>query len=297
MKNHRPFPHPLSRPLRCFTSPWAPVLLAGALASPGAQAHVLLSNLTTPITAGGQSAFAIAGSPNEIAFNITHGCAPAESQPVFSGANLDTTKIEVTVPAAVVAATGTSLRPTASGLFGPAAVGAVDSAGNVKMTWTRKSANVGEPNYTASDNQLYKVGILLRAPAAASAGDTAIKKHQFLVVQTCRNGASDVVMDWGPANSPSLLVFPDRRQGFNKYTLDASTAADFATTGNGTLAARLKAYFGDAAIVWVGKSGYSANPNTSAKIQALAAKDASYSDLGAKAGASIAATDTLWVKY
>ncbi len=274
------------------------VSAAAALAAANAAAHVGITNLTTPIGAGGQSTYAIANTTNEILFNVPHGCTSAESLPAFSGANLDTSKIEVTIPAAIVTATTVaSLRPTMDGLYGAVTVGTVDAGGSVKLTWTRKAAATGEANATASDNHLYKVSVRLRLPNVASASDTSIKKYQFLVVQTCTSGATDYVMDWGTANSPNLIVFPDRRKGFNKYTLDASTVADFTTAATGTLGARLKSYFGDAAIVWFGKAGYSANPNTSAKIQALATKDTTYSELGGKAGASIASTDTIWVKY
>lgn len=274
------------------------IAASALLTASSAMAHVGLSNLTTPITVGGQSTFAIANTTNEILFNVPHGCTSAESLPAFTGANLDTYKIEITVPAAVVTATtASSLRPSMDGLFGAVTVGPVDASGNVKLTWTRKLTGTGEQNYTASDNHLYKVSVRLRAPNVSSASDVSIKKYQFLVVQTCKNGTTDVVMDWGTANSPSLIVFPDRRQGFNKYSLDASTVADFTTTGTGTLGAKLKSYFGDAAIVWVGKSAYSANPNTTTKIQGLVAKDSAYSELGTKAGASIAVSDTLWVKY
>lgn len=263
-----------------------------------ASAHVGITNLTTPISTGGQSTFAVANTTNEILFNVPHGCTSAESVPAFTGANLDTTKIEVTVPAAIVTATtAASLRPALTGEFGAVTVGPVDANGSVKLTWVRKSVAVGEQNHTATDNHLYKVSVRLRAPNVASANDVSIKKYQFLVVQTCTSGGTDYVMDWGTANSPTLLVFPDRRTGFNRYTIDASTQADFTTTGTGTLGAKLKSYFGDAAIVWVGKSGYSANPNTAAKIQALVAKDPSYSELGTKAGASLTNADTLWVKY
>lgn len=272
--------------------------LTTLLAAQQASAHVGITNLTTPISVGGQATFAIANTTNEILFNVPHGCTSAESVPAFSGANLDTTKIEVTVPAAIVTATTVaSLRPAVSGVFGAVSVGAVDGSGNVKLTWVKKSAASGEQNYTASDNQLYKVSVRLKVPNVSAASDVSIKKYQFLVVQTCSNGGTDYVMDWGTANSPNLVVFPDRRKGFNKYSLDASVLSDFTTTGTGTLGAKLKSYFGDAAIVWVGKSGYSANPNTTTKIQALATKDASYSELGSKAGASIATTDTIWVKY
>jgi hypothetical protein len=273
---------------------------AAAIASSGASAHVGLSNVTTPISASGQSTFAIANSTNEIVFNVPHGCTASESVPALTGPNLDTARIEVTIPAAIVTATTlASLRPTMDGLFGAVTVGAPDVNGNVKLTWTRQSAGAGAQNFTASDNHLYKISVRLKVPNVTSATDVSIKKYQFPVVQYCSSGTTEYALDWGTANSPTVLVFPDKRKGFNKFSLDATTtAADFAAaSGTATLAARLKSYFGDAAIVWVGKQGYSANPNTKAKIDALAVKDTTYSELGTKAGASIAPTDTLWVKY
>jgi hypothetical protein len=93
-------------------------------------------------------------------------------------------------------------------------------------------------------------------------------------------------------------VFPDKRRGFNSYTLDASTVGDFtAASGTATLASKLKSYFGDAAIVWVSKAGYSANAHTLARVTALIARDSTYSDLGATAGKSLTANDTIWVRY
>ncbi|MDT9001063.1 hypothetical protein RQP53_17425 [Paucibacter sp. APW11] len=272
--------------------------LAACLAAAQAGAHVGISNVTTPISVGGQATFGIANTTSEILFNIPHGCTAAESVPSFSGANLDTSKIEVTIPAAIVSATTVaSLRPAMDGLFGTVSISAADADGNVKLSWVRKSSGAGEQNAATADNQLYKISVRLKFPAAASAADVAIKKYQFRTVQTCKSNGVDYVMDWGSANSPTIIVFPDKRKGFNKFSVDASTVADFTTTGSNTLAGKLKSYFGDAAIVWVGKSGYSANPNTAAKISALAAKDTAYSDLGSKAGGVITATDTIWVKY
>lgn len=282
------------------------VAAAAALVSCGASAHVGVVNLTTPLSASGQSAFAVAGSTNEIQFLIPHGCTSTETVPTITGANLDTTKIEITVPDAIVKATTlASLRPALTGEFGAVSIGAADSSGNVKLTWARKLASAGEANATSADNQLYKISIRLKAPATSSATDYAIKKYQFLTTQYCKATAAsgvaegtEVAMSWGSANSPTLLVLPDKRKGFNKYTLDTSTLGDFtAASGTATLAAKLKSYFGDAAIVWVGKSGYSANATTKAKITALAAKDSSYSELGDKAGASLTTSDTFWVKY
>ncbi len=280
-----------------------PILLAaiGAFASSSASAHIGISNVTTPISFGGQSSFAIANTTNEILFNIPHGCTVAESVPTLPGPNnLDTTKIEITVPAAIVTATTVaSLRPSMDGLFGAVTISKLNPDGSVTLTWTRQGAALGGANYTESDNHLYKVSVRLKLPNVASAADVSIKKYQFLAVQTCSSGGTDYTLTWGTANSPTLLVFPDKRKGFNKFTLDATTtAADFAaTTATATLAAKLKSYFGDAEILWVSKQGYSANPISKAKIDALAAKDSTYTELGAKAGASIAPTDTIWVKY
>jgi len=274
-------------------------LVATSLASPIAFAHIGIFNLTTPIAAAGQSTYAVANSTNEIQFAVPHGCTSAESTPAFTGANLDTYKIEITIPAAIVTATTVaSLRPALDGPFGTVTVGALDTAGNVKLTWVRKAASApGDANYTAGDTQLYKLGVRLRVPNLTSTTDTAIRKFTFLAVQYCRSGETEYTLDWGTANSPTLLVFPDKRTGFNKYSLDASTVSDFTTSGAGTLAARLKAYFGDAAILWVGKAGYSANTVTAAKIQTLITKDATYSNLGTAAGRSLTAADTIWVKY
>jgi hypothetical protein len=268
-----------------------------ALSACTAFAHIGLSNLTMPIAAGGQSTFAIANTTNEISFNVPHGCAAAQSVPTFRGNNLDTYKIEVTVPAAIVkATTPQSLRPALKGEFGAVTVGAVDASGNVKFTWTKKSIATDGQNYSALDNQLYKVSLRLKVPAVSSASDVSIKKYQFLTVQTCKDAAGqDVVMDWGSANSPKLVVFPEKRKGFNKFTLDATAASDF--TGALTLSSPLKSYFGDSTIVWIGKAGYSANATTAANITSLIAKDSTYSDLGAKAGATVSTTDTFWVKY
>lgn len=285
------------------------VAAAAALVASSAGAHVGLSNVTMPISVGGQSTFAIANTTNEILFNIPHGCTAAESQPApaTGAANLDTTKIQITIPAAIVTATTlASLRPTMDGLFGAVTVTS-NADGSATLVWNRQLAASGQQNSTASDNHLYKLSVRLKVPATASATDYSLKKYQFLTVQYCQStlashsslpAGSLVTMDWGTLNSPKLLVLPEKRKGFNKYTLEATTVADFTVaSATATLAASLKSYFGDAAIVWVGKQGYSANPNTKTKIQSLAAKDSTYSELGDKVGVSLTATDTIWVKY
>jgi hypothetical protein len=268
---------------------WATAFM---LVACSASAHMGLSNLNTPISAGGQKTFAIANTSNELVFNVPHGCVGAESVPAFTGNNLDTVKIEITVPAAIVTATtAASLRPVLSGAFDAVTASAPDGNGNVKLTWVKKT-----PTTMAPDNQVYKVALRLKVPAVSAASDFSIKKYQFLAVQTCKDASEkEVVMDWGVLNSPTLLVFPDKRKGFNQFTLGASVLGDFADAA--TLAPALKSYFGDAAIVWVKKAGYSPNPLTAGQINELILKDGAYTDLGAQPGKALTTNDILWVKY
>lgn len=266
------------------------LLVASLTAAGSAFAHVGIANNTLPTTFAGQSGYTVANTTSEIVFIVGHGCN-AEAVPT-PPANLDTTKIQITVPAAIVTATGAaSVRPSNQGEFGNVKRETLPD-GSIKFTWSKVAAP------TADDDQFYKVSIRLKTPAVASASDVAIKKYQFLATQVCAvPNASDYVLDWGSANSPTLLSFPDKRKGFNKYTLDASTLSDFAVSGSGTKAAKLKSYFGDAAILWVGKRAYSPNANTVAKIDALATKDLTYSNLGTETGVSLAVDETIWVKY
>ena len=273
------------------------LLLSGLLGAGNAVAHVGTANLTLPISANGQATFAIAGGTSEIQFIVPHGCNPLETLPVLPAGlpapgGLDTTKIEITVPAAIVIATvATSVRPSHAGEFG-LVTRTLNPDGSLTFLWTRNTLTA------VADDQLYKVSIRLKTPAPLSATDFAIKKYQFLTKQICTNMASGVaidhVLDWGSANSPTILSFPEKRTGFNKYTLDTSTLADFAAA---PVAAKLKSYFGDAAIVWVGKKAYSPNPNRSAKINALVTADQTYSNLGTDTGTTLTGTDTIWVKY
>ncbi|HET8706208.1 MAG TPA: hypothetical protein VFM46_07905 [Pseudomonadales bacterium] len=266
------------------------VLLSSLIFAGHAFAHVGIANNTLPISAAGQAAFTVANTSSEILFLIPHGCTPSETQPV-APANLDTTRIEITVPAAIVAATtAASLRPSHSGEFGLVERTSLNDGG-IKFTWTKNTA------VSAADDQLYKVSIRLKTPAVASASDVAIKKYQFPAIQTCSSAGVNYVMDWG-LSSPTLLSFPEKRKGFNQYSLDASTVGDFsAASGTSTLTAKLKSYFGDAAILWVNKRGYSPNANTLSKIDALANADRTYSNLAAEQGTSLSTSDIIWVKY
>ncbi|MFM2065230.1 MAG: hypothetical protein RLZZ584_139 [Pseudomonadota bacterium] len=271
----------------------ATTLLASQLAS----AHVGTSNLTNPSVTPGQATFLIGNVTSELVFNVGHGCN-AEAVPTVTPA-LDTYKVSITVPAEIVTATGT-VRPTFSGAFGNATL-VTNANGSVTATWVKSAAA------RAADDHYYKVALRLKAPTT-----TTIKAYQFDAVQYCKATAttpggavtegSDVVLDWTkitgqPNQSPTVFVFPDKRKGFNQFKLDASVTGTFTAAATGTLASVLKSHFGDAEIVWVGKAGYSANAATAAKIDALAAKDSSYSNLGSKAGGAISATDTIVVKY
>lgn len=265
------------------------VLVTGLLGAGSAMAHVGIFNNTLPVSASGQTSFAIANTTSDIQFLVPHGCNDEAVPPTDPA--MDTTRLEITVPAAIVTATGAgSVRPSNAGEFGDVSRTA-NGDGSITFTWNKVAGAA------AADDQLYKVSIRMRMPAVASADDFAIKKYQFPAVQTCNNGGSDVVLDWdeiSPTASPSIIVFPDKRKGFNQYTLDASTVSDFATA---PIAARLKAYFGDAAIVWVGKKGYSANATTSDKIDELVTEDLTYSNLGTDTGTTLTESDTIWVKY
>lgn len=271
------------------------LILSGLLGTGNVMAHVGTANNTLPISANGQATFAIAGGTSEIQFLISHGCNPGETLPAPPAGlpppgGLDTTQIQITVPEPIVTATvATSVRPRHAGEFG-LVTRTTNPDGSLTFTWIRNTA------VSAADDQLYRVGIRMKFPANA-ATDFAIKKYQFLAKQICTHTpaggtATDHVLDWGAA-SPTVLAFPEKRKGFNKYTLDASTVADFVAP----VAAKLKSYFGDAEIVWVGKKGYSPNPNRSAKIDTLVTADKTYSNLGTDTGTALTGTDTIWVKY
>ena len=266
------------------------LLSSSLLVSSLALAHIGVANNTFPISAAGQSAFTIANTSSEIVFLIGHGCN-GESEPT-PPTNMDTTKIEITVPAAIVTATGAaSVRPSYQGAFGNVHR-QTQADGSIKFTWTKLSAA------SAEDDQFYKVSIRFKTPAPITSSDVAIKKYQFLATQTCAiPGQAEYVLEWGTTNSPTLLSFPDKRKGFNKYTLDTSTLSDFSVSGSGTKSSRLKAYFGDSAIVWIGKRAYSPNAQTATKIEALIKQDFTYSNLGTETGVSLGADEIIWVKY
>lgn len=249
------------------------------LAAAPAPAHVGVVNTQLP--------FAVAGKSYELVLAVPHGCAytaPGAATPV----ELDTYKVEVLIPAGF-----TGVRPIIDGVFGRPVI-TRDAAGAVtSLTWTKNPALDSE-----ADDQSYRVAVRSTAPNAPF---TAV---QFGTKQSCKRpgGGEDVVVDWTayPAadgslsnQSPTVRIHPARQPGWNKFNLAATnekhTQAD--------VAALLSGYLADAQIVWVGKGAYSANPNTLAKIRALAVKDATYFELAAKADVMIHAVDDIWVKF
>ncbi len=275
-------------------------LAATLAAATAASAHVGTSNLTTPSVAGGQATYLLGNVTSELTFNVGHGCNAEAVPPITSGA-LDTYKVKITIPADVVASTAP--RGTYSGAFGLVDIADGTVTGTKVLTWTKAAGS----RVDAKDDQFYKLPVRLRVPAT-----TTIKRYTFDAAQYCIATAAvpggttaagtEVVLDWAGAafatnQSPTVLAFPDKRKGWNKFTLDTTALPVFTSTAPGTLAAALKSHFGDAEVVWIGKKGYSANAETIKKIDALIAKDSSYSRLDTAAGLTLTTTDTIWVKY
>lgn len=256
---------------------------AAALYAPAALAHIGVVNTMTPQ--------AVAGKSYELVLAIPHGCPIPATSPAVDA---DTYKVEVSIPAGF-----TGVRPIIDGVFGKPVL-TKDSTGAVtKITWS-KPASLD----STADDQSYRIGLRGTAPNAP------FTTVQLNVKQYCRNpvaGGGDLFTDWSnytssgvtSNQSPKVKIFPARVPGWNKYNLattnEKHTPAD--------VAALLTDFFSDAQIVWLspgtntGKGVYSANPNTTTKIQALIAKDPTHYDLSTKASVMIHASDDIWVKY
>lgn len=273
-------------------TPMTPLRLAVGLALPLAAgvagAHIGIVNTQLPYAREGSY---------ELVLTIPHGC------PTPGGSvEADTYKFQVTTPPAF-----TGPRAIIDGVFGvPARTANAD--GSTTFTWT-KIGNGSSNAFDApglADNQSYRVGIRgsFRASTASAEG-TRFTAQRFNAKQFCKNPASpsdpgqDLSVDWSnygsPATneSPNVRVLPTRAPGWNSYALPAGVAATLTTPA--AVSNFVKAFFADAQIVWVGKAAYSPNAGTTAKIQALVAKDTSYSELVNKA--SLSSTDVIWVKY
>lgn len=243
-----------------------------------AQAHVGVVNTQLP--------YAVAGKSYELVLTIPHGC----TDPQDSNKHLDTYKVHLVTPSAF-----TSPRPIIDGVFGKPKQTTNSDGSKTTLVWTKDaSLNATE------DNQSYRVGV--RGSIAATA---ALTKLTFNIKQFCKNpnGGADIIVNWAQYvaadgsvsnQSPTVKVFPATRQlGWNKFNLSSTnekhTRADVKTF--------MSDFFSDAAIVWVGKGAYSANNDTTTKIQNLISTDSSYFELINKSDIMLHSTDDIWVKY
>ena len=200
---------------------------------------------------------AFANTSQEVAFGIGHGCAGA-----------DTYRVQVDIPAGV-----TSVRPETSD-FGQVDVQTDASGSAIAVSWTKSDAHV-----LPADTQYYRLLLRLKAP------DQPFSIVYLPAHQTCRaDDGTETVVDWvgmdpavvdGVEPAPALYVLPARFPGWNKFTV-------------GTAVDDLKGFFGDAQIVWSGRSAFSVNPTTAELVEETA---------GVSALTSIAKGDQIWVKY
>lgn len=198
-----------------------------------------------------------AGTSQEIAFGVGHGCS-----------GLDTYSVKVDIPAAV-----TSVRTETSD-FGPATL--TKDAANVitAVTWQKPDASLLE-----EDTGYYKLLIRIKVP------NNPFTVLRFPTHQTCRSkdGATTTTVDWiaaeetdgGAEPAPALTILPARLPGWNKFLVPGALSD-------------LGAFFGDALIVWRGTAAYSVNPHTAEQITKTS---------GVTSLAALAANDEIWVKY
>ncbi|WNG35628.1 YcnI family protein [Archangium minus] len=188
---------------------------------------------------------AIAGTTQELTFNVGHGCDGA-----------DTYSIEVRIPDGV-----TAVRPLNSE-FGKAVVKRDESTNKVtSVTWTKPSS----ADVLPGDTHFYK--LTLRAMLPNQPFTTVF----FPTIQHCRaaDGTESIVewvgtsgghdhlqrADTTPAANPApaLTVLPARTPGWNKYTVDQHVHD--------------MAVFKDAQIVWAGNAAYSPSAHTLSLIE------------------------------
>jgi hypothetical protein len=255
-------------------------LMAAAFlaALPTAQAHVGVVNTQLP--------YAVAGKTYELILAVPHGYElPAAG--AAPSVHLDTYKIEVAIPAGF-----TGVRPIAiDPAFGQPVI-TKDAAGLVtKLVWTKAATDV-----SPEDDRSYRIGIRGTLPNAPF---TALR---FNTKQFFKNpaGGEDLVTDWAtygtptPSNqSPTVKIFPARAPGWNKFTITDATAKPAATDAIALIAG----YFADAQIVWAGKSAWSSNAETLAKVNSLAAQDPSYANIATSTTFALKSGDVIWAKF
>lgn len=195
-----------------------------------------------------------ANTTQEVTFSVGHGCEGS-----------DTYAVRIEIPAGV-----TSVRALTSD-FGRATVERDDAGLVTAVSWQKPDADLID-----ADDNYYKLTLRLKVPNAP------FTSLYFLTHQTCKTKDGEIkTAEWTakPGESgepaPELKILPARTSGWNKFTAPVAMSD-------------LKAFFGDALIVWKGTAAFSANTNTAAQIA---------STPGVTALTEIAAGDEIWVKY
>lgn len=240
-------------------------LALGLVASFGlpqlAEAHVNIAGATGPVTVGGYG--------SELVVNVPHGCGvEADGMSV----EYDTIVVEMQIPAEV-----TSVRAMDSE-FGKATF-EKDADGKItKVIWTRDvEANPPKDGL----DYFYKLGLRVGLP------NTPFKTLFFPTVQKC-DGDTEVAWvategghdhsgggdSTGEQPAPSVMLWPARSPGWNKYTVNEHVH-DLTV-------------FRDAEIVWSGDKAYSFNAETMKLIQA---------EEGVEVLEEIHPGTEIWVKY
>lgn len=159
---------------------------------------------------------------------VPHGCTD------LAGTDYDTLRIEIEIPAGM-----TDVRP-ADAVFGPVTIETDTNGAVTRLIWTKTAAAL------AGDTHLYQVSFRGRLP------NMPLATLAFATTQIC---AGNTMKSWAGVDAPVLRVLPKRTPGWNKYTAQADVNE-----------ATIKAFFGDAQIVWSNGMAYSANPVTAGLI-------------------------------
>jgi uncharacterized protein YcnI len=230
------------------------LLSASLVASPLALAHVSFYKDINNIPVTEKTIIAT--------LNVPHGCK-----------GLDTNKIEVKMPTDMQLA---GIMPMHS-IFGKAKI-IKDNTGKITtLVWEQKAEDI-----QIADSHLYQISFrvtlakinpdITQKPIALTPFTTV----GFETTQYCGNN-NDLTEVWTGANTPTLYILPARNLGWNKYTVPS--ALDLTTSFG-------KKFFEDAAVVWKGKEGHSANSSTMDLIKKNATELK-----------QIPAGSEIWVKY
>lgn len=226
-------------------------LLAAGLGLWSAAAHAHIDVVSGP---------GFAGTTQEIAFGVGHGCS-----------GVDTSSVRIEIPPAV-----TSVRPLRSD-FGTVSVETDASGAASAVSWQKPDADL-----LASDVAFYKLVLRLKVP------NQPFTTLYFKAHQVCKTpGGVTTATDWvalpaDPAGdggaaepAPALIVLPARQPGWNSFVVPAAIPD-------------LGLFFSDALIVWKGTAAYSSNPATAGQIAATP---------GVTPLSGLAPNDRVWVRY